>query len=296
MSNNFKNPLDHNIFPIINFDKNKDIKIGDMSESFEHIIDGIYSKFKDNTNKTKYYEKNFKNTCYPSSKMSKIFTNKNKTNLKKNNLSNHKLTYDNLTVQDTAEADYNKINDYLKNKLTKTATKLSNLDNSITSIVNNQLTNPATTYNETINKFTGFVKSKNRFSMIYNTMNDLGKEYNKISTKLGKSVEKLDKDIYLFKNKEKFEQNKLFGGIKTQKIFIMKDEKKETFENELSKKFVLKEYELINILKDSQAGNVFKKYINKNGINAYHENIRFKKNHEKILSILDSISIKKKYL
>ena len=62
MSKNIKNPLDHNIFPMINYDKYRDVKIKDMSDSFENIIDGICSKFKDVSNKSKYIEKRINNT------------------------------------------------------------------------------------------------------------------------------------------------------------------------------------------------------------------------------------------
>jgi hypothetical protein len=135
--------------------------------------------------------------------------------------------------------------------------------------------------------------TKKRFSKIYDEFNSIWKNNIELATNIEKSHDKYFQKLFNIYNREHIEQNKMFDDADREKLFVMEEKKKkDIFSLKLDKHHVLKEYNLINILRDEFAVDVMKKYV-KLPEKAIDQKQPRNKNHKKVLEILDAMQLSK---
>jgi hypothetical protein len=131
---------------------------------------------------------------------------------------------------------------------------------------------------------------KRRFSNIYNEFESISKNNIQLTTSIEQSNHDYSHNMYRLKNKEHLDQNKLFDDVHREKLFIMEDtnKKADPFVQRLDKYEVLKEFNLINVIRDECAVEVMKKYMKHEQRTIETQGVRVK-NHKRILKILDEM-------
>jgi hypothetical protein len=137
---------------------------------------------------------------------------------------------------------------------------------------------------------------RKRFSKIYNEFDGISTSNKQLSANIEKSYAQYYRNMELLHHREKVEQNKVFGKLEArERLFVYdgRDQKKEVFDFKLNKKSVLKDYQLINVLKDTRCKDLMNKYLVEEGkIGPAHK----KKNpkHQKVIEILESMQYLRK--
>jgi hypothetical protein len=275
--------MEHFIFPKINLDYSKEMNINALTHESERVINDIYSAI-DNMKIIKRSSKQ--------SNIRKASPSRRTTTSPKRFVSSTKLTNSNypLSIYKDTDQSIESIN-FRKNIITEIP-KESNRE-TLFSFFNTELPTVKRD-NVEVNEF-HFAKPSERLSIIYKSFNGIGNEYYKLSNNIEKSLDKFKQRLYLLRNKEKIKQNKIIGETKAKKNYNLLDPPfKPKMIKELDKNEVLKDYHLINKIKDDYAEYVWKKF-EKPADNSNLQKIKFQKNHKQILNILDSMKIHKKY-
>jgi hypothetical protein len=135
--------------------------------------------------------------------------------------------------------------------------------------------------------------TKKRFSRIYDEFNFIWKNNLQLATNIEKSHDDYMQVLYQIYNREQIEQNKMFDDVDREKLFVMEEKKsKDLFGSKLDKHHVLKEYNLINILRDELAVDVMRKYITP-VVKVSDSKEPRNKNHKKVIKILEAMQIVK---
>jgi hypothetical protein len=268
--------MEHFIFPRINIDYTKETNINALTEESEKVIYDICSSI-DNLQNINYKKKltTIKRSISP--KKSLYFSRKiiKSTKIKLNSEYN---------FDESIGSEYNK-------KVLHTEAPKEICDSSL-SFFNIDL--PSVKLTECDIILNRFSRPKARLSDIYHNFDGISNEYYKITNIIEKSKDKYKKNIQIMQNKEKIEQNKLLGDINLNKNKCFTDPpKKVKVIKDLDKNEVLKDYNLINKMKDDYAEYVWKKF--EVPIYVSTNRVRFQKNHKEIMNLLDNLKIKKKY-
>jgi hypothetical protein len=139
------------------------------------------------------------------------------------------------------------------------------------------------------------VPSKNvreKFSKLYNEFNNLSKSNIKLSQGIEKSFDDFVHNVEAVINKDRMDQDKIFGKIGREKLFVMDDYNNGQFIRKLDKDQVLKDYNLINVLRDEYAIDVLKKYA-KHEQKVEDDTDKKNKMHKKVVDILDAMQYSK---
>ncbi len=274
----------------MNLNKQKDTNIALLTDSHEKTINNLYSKFGLSRS---FRESSQSNSTYfiNSNKITKLQSTKKLTNLSNQIL----LTQSLEKISRNSTLEGNEILYHIKKKNLRKTLMFQEMIKS-KSILN--ISKPSYVPNDknviSISKFPsniGIVKKpKETFKNIYKSFNEMSKIYKNLSSKLGKSLEEIDKTSYQIKNKEKIKDNNMLGVIVKNKDINIDSRKKNM--GELSKDDVLKQYNLINLTKDEHAEDIIKK----NRLIEYKpkNNIKLKINHTKLINLINNIKIKKK--
>jgi hypothetical protein len=274
MAKNIKKPLNHFIFPNITTRNLAPIKLTEISESYEKKIELISKKFDNYSelpNTSKLKRRNVKKKL--TSKALKTYNTINKA-----------------TKTTETSPDYTSTKETFDFKDIKQKLILEELNISTESVGRNEVN---TLFPTELKNYKMHIPKVNLHDL-YNSFNDILGHHQLLNFKADKTVREINRSLYHHKNKEKFEQNDIIGGIQRVKIFDMEEKEKRVFGREINKNVVMNEYNIINNIKHDYADLLYNKYVDKKKFDANLTKEKFKINHKKIMDMLDEIKYRSK--